>query len=140
MAEGFTSKLYSRMETAIANYPAEKAQGKQWLKALSTGVNAREVKWTGLDRFLTENSDRVVTRGEIADFVSQNPVELEETMLTGKDARWGPGGRVNVTPNIPGATNYREAVISFRQSRGRGRVARTSRCTGSRRTRSCTFA
>ena len=118
IGEGFISKLYSRLETAVANAPAERQTGKQWAAAVQKDVNSRETQWTGLDRFLADRADQPVTKAEIADFLQKNPVEIEETVLEGADARWGPGSKIDVTPDIPGKKNYREVVITFRPKQG----------------------
>jgi hypothetical protein len=113
MADGFVGKLYSRMEDAIAKYPANRATGEQWSKALKANVNQREVQWTGLDGFLAERANAPVTRDDIVDFLQKNPVEVKEEVLGGNAAMYG-----KYIPSVAGKKNYREILISFRPREG----------------------
>jgi len=74
--------LYSNAQKAVSEINMPKAPASQWLSMLDPakgkGTKADEMKWTGLDDFLKSKGDQSVSKQEIADYLKQNEVKLEE--------------------------------------------------------------
>jgi len=73
--------FYSPLDEAVMNLQNQKGTGQQYLAQLlkTQGVKQEEVATRGLDTFLTENPK--VTKTQIEEFLNQNPVNLQETVL-----------------------------------------------------------
>jgi hypothetical protein len=78
-----TGGLRSALVDAAANLKQEKGSGEQMLAALrnTAGVKEEEVAWTGLDEFL--KGKKTVTKAEIAEYLAENEVRVEEVVLGG---------------------------------------------------------
>lgn len=74
--------FYSRLERAVAEAPQEKGTPEQWKGWLSKNVAKGEREWMGLDEWL-QGRGKTVTRGEVAQFIQQNRIELGEVQLGG---------------------------------------------------------
>jgi hypothetical protein len=72
--------FYSRLQNAIAAFPQNKATGAQWRAALEKGGWQAEREWTGVEKFLTDNANKPVTRAQIADLAQQNAIKIKETV------------------------------------------------------------
>lgn len=78
--------LYSAVEKAVIdmNLPQWKKGGEArgadiWAKINSTGgLKKEELEWLGLEEFLTVNEDAKFTRDQVAQFVRENGVVIEE--------------------------------------------------------------
>lgn len=78
-----TPGFYSQLERVIEQKVPVKtspAQALAILKNPQNGVKADEMKWTGLDDFLSKHSGPV-TRQELLDFAKANAVRIEEVIL-----------------------------------------------------------
>src|SRR5581483_4630670 len=76
--------FYSALMKAVDATDAFAAvPGAQWRTYLASrpGIKADELKWTGLDVFLSERARRKVTKQEVADFLAENHVTVKEVML-----------------------------------------------------------
>lgn len=73
--------FYSALDEAVTNLPNAKGTGQQYLAQLlkTGGVKQEELATRGLDTFLESNPK--VTREQIAQYLRENPVKLEETVL-----------------------------------------------------------
>ena len=84
--QGLDAMSTSRLETAIANAPSEKATGSQWqgqLRKAPGGVPSGEMEWTGITGLLGDNPDRVFTRQELLQIMDERGVKLKETWRGG---------------------------------------------------------
>lgn len=65
---------------ALNGIKQNKATGAQWLAMLQKagGIKAGEDKWIGLSDYLAENKERSLTRDEVAEYVANNGIRLEE--------------------------------------------------------------
>ena len=79
--------FYSPLDEAVMNLQNQKGTGQQYLAQLlkTQGVKQEEVATRGLDTFLTENPK--VSREQIAQYLRENPVNLEETVLKADSPR-----------------------------------------------------
>lgn len=79
------SSLQSKLIEAVNNLKQAKGSGDQMLGILknTAGVKEEEIAWTGLDEFL--KGKQSVTKDEIAQYLEQNKVQIEEVTLGGKD-------------------------------------------------------
>lgn len=73
--------FYSELGRAADSLRQERGTGQQFLSQLRSmpGVKADELKWTGLDDFLSQRDK--VTKSEIRDYLSANQVQVEEVRL-----------------------------------------------------------
>ena len=73
--------FYSPLDEAVMNLQNQKGTGQQYLAQLlkTGGVKPEEVATRGLDTFLSENPK--VTKPQIEEFLTNNPVNLKETVL-----------------------------------------------------------
>lgn len=78
--------FYSAVDRAVEGIKQEKGTGDQFLAQIlnSNGVKAEEVEWIGLDEFL--KGKKSVTKEEIAAYLRDNQVQIEEVTLGGKSA------------------------------------------------------
>ena len=76
------SVFESNAMIALNTIKQNKATGAQWLAMLQKagGIKAGEDKWIGLSDFLTENKEKSLTREEIASFITENGIRLEEVV------------------------------------------------------------
>lgn len=140
VAESFLGGVYSRLESAIAHERLpERMLGRDWANSLKGEfVDATsqtrftppraEVEWTGLGRFLDENADRTLSRDDVADYLANNRLELQETRITPHnyqdlgESLYGFEGRgkkpsgqgFDATTKIAGRSNYRDVVFTFK--------------------------
>jgi len=107
----FLDNLYSRLSAAVTSGPP-KGQGQQWLRHLEKGAAKGEIDHTGLKDFLERNLGRVISKDEIFNVASKNPVKLGEEIYefpgTGYASHW---------PNLPDNLKtdpgtYKEIVLS----------------------------
>lgn len=73
--------FYSNAARAVEGVKQEKAKAEQW-KAMLTkagGIKAGEDKWMGLSTWLDEHKGETLTKDEVAQFVRDNAVQMEET-------------------------------------------------------------
>ena len=77
----YSRGLRSTLAEATVNLKQAKGTGEQMLGILKNtpGVKEEEIAWTGLDEFL--KGKQSVTKQEIADYLAQNKVQLEELTL-----------------------------------------------------------
>ena len=73
---------FSALERAAESAKVEKTKPNQWLNVLrqTQGVKQEEIEATGLEDWLKLQGDRTVTKQEIADYVKQNGVQVEELL------------------------------------------------------------
>ena len=73
--------FYSPLDEAVMNLQNQKGTGQQYLAQLlkTGGVKPEEVATRGLDTFLSENPK--ITKPQIEEFLTNNPVNLKETVL-----------------------------------------------------------
>ncbi len=73
---------YSALERAAERAKVDKTKPDQWLNVLrqTQGVKQEEIDATGLEDWLKLQGDRTVTKQEIADYVKQNGVQVEELL------------------------------------------------------------
>ena len=73
---------FSALERAAERAKVEKTKPDQWLNVLrqTRGVKQEEIEATGLEDWLKLQGDRTVTKQEIADYVKQNGVQVEELL------------------------------------------------------------
>lgn len=106
-APGFFSQLKRVVERAKqTTMPG--GQWKAWLKAnqAQLGVKQEEIEATGIDEYLDARGKDKVTREEIAAFVENNGVRVEEVTKesdTAKFDKW----------QLPGGTNYKELLLTL---------------------------
>lgn len=76
-------KWYSPTAKAAANLKQEKGSGKQMYAMISKtpGVKTEELEWIGLEEWLAPQKS--VTREQIAEFIEQNGVQVEEVVKGG---------------------------------------------------------
>lgn len=82
---GYTGPLwYSALERSVASLKQETAPASQWKMLLSnmSGIKKDELQWSGVLDWLDMQQDKV-TRQQIIDYLAQNGVKVEETMLGG---------------------------------------------------------
>ena len=77
----FYSQLARSFEAAKVNV----MPGTQWLawlraNAAKVGVKADEIAWTGIEDYLTLNAKEKLTKADIASYLNQNGVQVEEVM------------------------------------------------------------
>lgn len=77
-------RFYSRLERAIRAAPFEKGTAEQWRAALTKNVAKSEREYTGVERFLEQNAERVISRREVENVFDQGKIELKETQLGGE--------------------------------------------------------
>lgn len=72
--------FYSSVEQAINSAKQDKAPGTQWLNTLKNtpGVKPEELSWTGLDKWLSEQGRKQVTKDDVNKFFQENKVEVQE--------------------------------------------------------------
>lgn len=73
---------FSALERAAESAKVEKTKPNQWLNVLrqTQGVKQEEIEATGLEDWLKLQGDRTVTKQEIADYVKQNGIQVEELL------------------------------------------------------------
>lgn len=76
-----TNEMFiSNAESALDRIKQEKATPEQWLKMLEKegGLKAGEDKWIGLSDWLRSSNRKTLTRQEVADYIDQNRIRIEE--------------------------------------------------------------
>ena len=70
----------SNAENALGKIKMDKATPEQWVKMLEKegGLKAGEDKWLGLSEWLKGLDRKTVTKQEVADFINQNKIQIEE--------------------------------------------------------------
>ena len=70
----------SNAEAALDDIRMEKATPEQWIKMLEKGggLKAGEDKWIGLSDWLKSQNKKSLTKQEIADYIAQNRIQIEE--------------------------------------------------------------
>ena len=114
--------FYSELGRAADSLRQERGTGQQFLSQLRSmpGVKADELKWTGLDDFLSKKDK--VTKSEIKDYLSANQVQVEEVRL-GDYSKYGLEDMWEAASNttkfsahsVPGGKNYRELLLTLPQ-------------------------
>ena len=71
----------SNAENALGKIKMEKATPEQWKKMLEKegGLKAAEDKWLGLSQWLDAQTKKTLTKDEVADFIAENQIQIEET-------------------------------------------------------------
>ncbi len=76
---------YSQLTHTVQAIPQEKMTVEQLRAAIvKGGVKADEMKWTGLDDFLTERQGKI-TKAEVLDFLRDNEVRVDEVIRPRQD-------------------------------------------------------
>jgi hypothetical protein len=78
-AEAGKLNMFSRMAQAVDNIPMEKMTSEQALAALSKGVSASELRWSGMLDYLKANPK--VNKAALQEFASKNAIIPEETVI-----------------------------------------------------------
>ncbi len=101
----FISSLYSRVERQIEKAPFAKGTGQQWAAQLAKNTAKGEREFTGIDTFLQQNADKVLSRQAVQEAFNANRVQLAET-------RYGAGAQRQLTPEEwePIQSKYKEVV------------------------------
>lgn len=120
----FVDRLYSRVEKRLGEAPFARGTGQQWAAQLAKNTAKGEREFTGIDTFLQENADKVLSRKDVQDVFNANRVQLKETMYGSTGAQLSDGGRrpdlerAADRPTkfgrytVPGeALNYREVLL-----------------------------
>jgi len=70
----------SNAEAALDGIQQQKATPEQWLKMLEGkgGLKAGEDKWLGLSDWIRELDKKTLTKQEIADYIAENRIQIEE--------------------------------------------------------------
>lgn len=70
----------SNAEAALDRIKMEKATPEQWVKMLEKegGLKSGEDKWLGLSDWLKSQDRKSITKDEIAEFIEQNRIQIEE--------------------------------------------------------------
>lgn len=79
-SKGSVPTFYSNAAKAVENVKQNKATAEQW-KAMLTkagGIKAGEDKWMGLSEWLDEHKGQTLTKEEVAQFVADNGIRMEE--------------------------------------------------------------
>jgi len=96
--------FYSAVERAVTSAKQEKASPEQWLGMLKNmpGVKSEEMEWLGLEDWLKEQKGSV-TKGEIADYVRANRIEVKEVEKGGLTPEQLSRGEIRAgnNPNYP---------------------------------------
>lgn len=76
----YAAPFYSNAQAALSHIKMDKATPEQWVKMLEKegGLKAGEDKWLGLSDWLKGLDRKTVTKQEIADFIEQNRIQVEE--------------------------------------------------------------
>ena len=71
----------SNAASALAKVKMDKATPEQWQKMLEKegGLKAGEDKWMGLSDFLKSSDRKTLTKEEIADYIDEHKIQIEET-------------------------------------------------------------
>lgn len=78
----------SNAESALSKIKMEKATPEQWKKMLEKegGLKAGEDKWLGLSEWLDGLDRKTVTKQDIADYIGENKIQIEEQHYGDVDA------------------------------------------------------
>ncbi|MBR5660567.1 MAG: hypothetical protein IKW99_03360 [Bacteroidales bacterium] len=70
----------SNAEAALDRVKMDKATPEQWIKMLEKegGMKSGEDKWLGLSDWLKASDKKTLTKDEIADFIGENRIQIEE--------------------------------------------------------------
>ena len=115
---GLSNMATSRLRTAVEQAPQAKATGGQWLGMIRNapgGVARGESEFTGLQRLLSEDPNRMFTRDELLGHMDEYGIELKETWRTGEDIGQDEPRFEGQTQL--GGTNYREVTLQLGDSR-----------------------
>ena len=103
--------MYSELARKIDAGPGQ-AMPDQWrgyIRGLTTkGVKPDEIEWSGVEDFISLKGGKV-SKQEVADYLKQGGVKVEETVLgeTGEDdTKYG-------DYTLPGVENYREVLLTL---------------------------
>lgn len=77
----------SNAQMALDKIKMDKATPEQWIKMLEKegGLKAGEDKWLGLSDWLKASDKKTLTKEEIADFIEQNRIQIDEVRYTEDD-------------------------------------------------------
>lgn len=120
--------FYSQLAKGFESSKMNSMPGSQWKAWLFSnkaklGIKDDEIAWTGIEDFLTLNAKEKLTKAEIASYLADNGVQVQDVMK-GEPVASGIGallqasqGDATVTKfsnyTIPGGTNYRELLITL---------------------------
>lgn len=78
----------SNAEAALDGIQQQKATPEQWLKMLEGkgGLKAGEDKWLGLSDWIREQDKKSLTKKEIADYIAENRIQIEEVRYGDNEA------------------------------------------------------
>ena len=70
----------SNARRAVERIQQSKATPEQWLRMIEKngGIKAGEDRWTGLTDWLRNNQERILTKQDILDYISDNQIQVEE--------------------------------------------------------------
>lgn len=103
--ENYAPVFYDKLERVVEQqFPAKlgASQVANWLKG--KGVKEEDIKWSGLRTFLEGKKN--VTKDELLDFLRDQDLNIETTILTGNQIRWG-------RYTTEGGTNNREILFEL---------------------------
>lgn len=106
------AQWYSRLERAIEGAPQDKALGSQWLGMIEKapkGIWKAEKEWTGIDAFLRENADRVLSRDEVLAAAKERGIPIGEVVSRHGDA--SPAKYSHYSEK--GGSDYREIKLTL---------------------------
>lgn len=72
--------FYSPLENGINNAKYDKATGEVWLKRLRGETEGEELKWTGTEKYLTDNFKTELSKKDLLDFFKDNRIEIAEVV------------------------------------------------------------
>ena len=119
-----TPGFYSKAEQVAQSKLPDSGSGDQFLSTLrNNGVKADELKWTGLDDFLTER--KRVSKTEVEDFLRENAVQVEEIVRGGErtptanfEYREGSKGRHYILKDGVPFEQYRSQEVALKRLEG----------------------
>ena len=70
----------SNARRAVERIQQSKATPEQWLRMIEKngGIKAGEDRWTGFSDWLRNNQERILTKQDILDYISENQIQVEE--------------------------------------------------------------
>ena len=103
--------FYSALENQVNTVNQAKMTGDQWLGTLGNkaGIKPEEMQYTGLNDFLAERKGLPVTKQEVADYLKNNKIEVNDVWKGGKNNQ----NTKYHDYQLPGGENYRELLMTL---------------------------
>lgn len=115
-APGFYSELQRRIE-ASSTSAAPAGAWKDFIRGqISKGIKAEEVEWSGVNEWLDLQQGKV-TKEQVLDYLRENGVQVEETMLGAADIEADAETQFSAY-TLPGGTGYRELLLTLPKAPG----------------------